>query len=101
LDRASEGALQKGGEHSGETEPDGGPVTIGDVSRRLGAPGGSIYHWFPSREELLVRLWLRSVRRFHEAYLAAGDGEDAEQALVDMALRVASFTAQHQRRPCP
>ncbi len=74
----------------------GAAVTIGDVSRRLGAPSGSIYHRFPSREELLVRLWLRSVRRFHEAYLAAGDSGDPEQALVDMALCVASFTAQHR-----
>ena len=74
----------------------GSSVTIGDVSRRLGAPSGSIYHRFPSREDLLVRLWLRSVGRFHEAYLAAGRHKDPEQALVDMALCVASFTAQHQ-----
>lgn len=85
LDATAEEVLQRGA-----------AVTIGDVSRRLGAPSGSIYHRFPSREELLVRLWLRSVRRFHEAYLAVGDSEDPEQALVDMALRVASFTAQHQ-----
>ncbi len=74
----------------------GAAVTIGDVARRLGAPSGSIYHRFPSREELLVRLWLRSVRRFHETYLAAGEGGDPEQALVAMALQVASFTAQHR-----
>lgn len=85
LDATAEEVLQRGA-----------AVTIGHVCRRLGAPSGSIYHRFPSREELLVRLWLRSVRRFHEAYLAAGDGEDPEQALVDMALCVASFTAQHQ-----
>lgn len=74
----------------------GAAVTIGDVSQRLGAPSGSIYHRFASREELLVRLWLRSVRRFHEAYLAASDNEDPEQALIGMARCVASFTAQHQ-----
>lgn len=74
----------------------GAAVTISDVSRRLGAPSGSIYHRFSSREELLIRLWLRSVRRFHEAYLAAGDGEDPGQALLSMALCVASFAAQHQ-----
>ncbi len=85
LDATAEEVLQRGT-----------AVTIGHVCRRLGAPSGSIYHRFPSREELLVRLWLRSVRRFHEAYLAAGDGEDPEQALVGMALCVASFTAQHQ-----
>ena len=85
LDATAEEVLQRGT-----------AVTIGDVCRRLGAPSGSIYHRFPSREELLVRLWLRSVRRFHEAYLAAGDGEDPERALVDMALCVASYTAQHQ-----
>lgn len=71
-------------------------VTIGDIARRLGAPTGSIYHRFDSREELLVRLWLRSVRRFHVAYLEAGDDPDAERALLSMAASVATFTRDHQ-----
>ncbi|CAI9410196.1 TetR/AcrR family transcriptional regulator [Nocardioides sp. T2.26MG-1] len=74
----------------------GSALTIGDVADRLGAPSGSIYHRFPSRDELLVRLWLRSVHRFHEDYLEAGEHPDPEQAIVDMALCVATFTRRHR-----
>lgn len=73
----------------------GSAITIGDVSRRLEAPSGSIYHRFGSRQELLVRLWLRSIRRFHRAYLAAGDRDDPDQALMAMAVCVAEFSADH------
>jgi AcrR family transcriptional regulator len=70
-------------------------VTIGAIARRLGAPSGSIYHRFASREELLVRLWLRSVSRFHQHYLAAGDDPDPQRALLRMAVCVATFTRDH------
>jgi AcrR family transcriptional regulator len=79
-----------------ETVRRGADVTIGDIARRLGAPTGSIYHRFASREELLVRLWLRSVHRFHAEFLAAGDNADPEQALLGMAASVATFTRDHQ-----
>ena len=74
----------------------GREVRIADIARALGAPTGSIYHRFDSREELLVRLWLRSVRRFHVDYLAAGDRQDAEQALLGMAECVITFTRDHR-----
>lgn len=74
----------------------GADVTIGDIARRLAAPTGSIYHRFASREEILVRLWLRSVQRFHIAFLAAGDDADPERALLAMAASVATFTRDHQ-----
>ncbi|MEU4509020.1 TetR/AcrR family transcriptional regulator [Nonomuraea wenchangensis] len=67
-------------------------VTINAIARRLSAPSGSIYHRFDSRDELLARLWLRSVDRFHDAYLTAGRQEDPEDALLAMAKSVASFT---------
>lgn len=58
--------------------------TVGDVAAELEAPVGSVYHRFASREELLARLWLRTVRRFQESYLAVlnaatrGDAAPAE-----------------------
>ncbi|MDI2129547.1 TetR/AcrR family transcriptional regulator [Yinghuangia seranimata] len=58
--------------------------TIADVAAELGAPVGSVYHRFASREELLARLWLRTVRRFQEPYLVVlgaatqGDAESDE-----------------------
>lgn len=75
----------------------GADVRIADIARRLDAPTGSIYHRFGSREELLVRLWFRSVRRFHVEYTAVRDQEDPEHALLDMARCVVTFTRDHPR----
>jgi AcrR family transcriptional regulator len=73
----------------------GSDVRIAGIARRLNAPTGSIYHRFGSREELLVRLWLRSVGRFHADYLASGDQADPESALLGMAECVVTFTCEH------
>ncbi|MGW6912927.1 TetR/AcrR family transcriptional regulator [Kitasatospora sp. NPDC054939] len=45
-------------------------VTMSAVARASGAPNGSVYHRFPHRAVLLAELWLRSVGRFQQAYLA-------------------------------
>lgn len=78
-----------------EVRSHGSDVRISDIAQRLGAPTGSIYHRFGSRDELLVRLWLRSVRRFHVDYLAAGEHDDPERALLGMAECVVTFTRDH------
>lgn len=78
-----------------EVRNHGSAVRIASIAARVGAPTGSIYHRFGSREELLVHLWLRSVRRFHEVYLAAGRSEDPEKALLGMAESVVTFTRDH------
>lgn len=41
------------------------------IGTAAGVHTGSIYVRFASRDELLARLWLRSIRRFHEGLLAA------------------------------
>lgn len=38
------------------------------VARQLGAPSGSIYHRFASRELLLAHLWLESVESFQQQW---------------------------------
>lgn len=43
-------------------------VTMIAVARSVRAPSGSIYHRFPDRPALLAALWLRTVRRFQQAY---------------------------------
>jgi AcrR family transcriptional regulator len=52
-------------------------VTIASITARLGAPTGSFYHRFASRNVVLGELWLRTVLDFQAgigAALDAGDG---------------------------
>ena len=63
---------------------DHGPaaVTIAAVAREVGAPVGSVYHRFLSRDVLMAEVWLRVVVSFQEAFLAALEkGEGIEAAL--------------------
>jgi AcrR family transcriptional regulator len=55
-------------------------VTIAALAEEVGAPVGSVYHRFLSRDVLLAEVWLRVVVSFQEAFLAAlekGDGLEA------------------------
>jgi AcrR family transcriptional regulator len=52
-------------------------VTVGSVTQHLGAPIGSFYHRFASRDVLLAELWLTTVLQFQKGFVAAieaGDG---------------------------
>jgi AcrR family transcriptional regulator len=52
-------------------------ATIASITARLGAPTGSFYHRFASRDVVLGELWLRTVLDFQAgigAALEAGDG---------------------------
>ncbi|MFD4131486.1 TetR/AcrR family transcriptional regulator [Streptomyces goshikiensis] len=55
----------------------GGPaaVTMSAVAQAVGAPSGSVYHRFAGRPALLAEVWLRTVERFQQGYLAVLDGE--------------------------
>ncbi|WP_278264251.1 TetR family transcriptional regulator [Nocardia sp. AG03] len=44
---------------------------IAAIGAAAGVHAGSIYVRFASRDELLARLWLRSIRRFHEGFVTA------------------------------
>lgn len=59
-----------------------GAATIGAIAARLGAPSGSIYHRFGSRDLLLATLWARCARRFQEGFSAALEADDAEAAAL-------------------
>jgi len=55
-------------------------MTIAAVAREVGAPVGSVYHRFPSRDILLAEVWLKVVSSFQVAFLQAlkkGEGLDA------------------------
>jgi AcrR family transcriptional regulator len=52
-------------------------VTVTSVTERLGAPSGSFYYRFPSRDILLAELWLATALAFQQGFVAAikaGDG---------------------------
>ena len=52
-------------------------VTVTSVTDRLGAPNGSFYYRFASRDVLLAELWLATALAFQQGFVAAiktGDG---------------------------
>ncbi len=52
-------------------------VTVGSVIGHMGAPAGSFYYRYASRDLLLGELWLETVLAFQQGFLAAieaGDG---------------------------
>jgi AcrR family transcriptional regulator len=57
-------------------------VTVGSITGRLGAPTGSFYHRFASRDVLLGELWLRIVADFQRGIAAAIDCGDGLQAAL-------------------
>jgi AcrR family transcriptional regulator len=63
-----------------------GAATITAIATALGAPNGSIYHRFQSRDELLGRLWLRTAAFFQDRFVAALEHPDARQAGLEAAL---------------
>ena len=57
-------------------------VTVGAISERLGAPVGSFYHRFASRDLLVGELWLRTVVDFQQGITAALDEGDGLRAAL-------------------
>lgn len=73
----------------------GGTVTVAEIAREAGAPIGSVYHRFASRELLLVSLWLRSVRDFQRGFIEACRTEPAADAVVAAALHIPVYCRAH------
>ena len=48
-----------------------GAVTMASVAERVGAPTGSIYHRFDSREALMAEVWLAAVEALQAGMLSA------------------------------
>ncbi|MFI6315980.1 TetR/AcrR family transcriptional regulator [Nonomuraea sp. NPDC050556] len=72
-----------------------GAVTITAIAARLGAPSGSVYHRYGSRDLLLAHLWIRTVRRFQEGFLAAIAADDLPQAVRQAAAHTVHWSAAH------
>lgn len=76
---------------------EGGPgaATIAGIAGLLGAPVGSIYHRFESRDLLLARLWIRTVKRFQGGFIEALRAADLDQAALGAALYNVQWTREH------
>lgn len=70
-------------------------LTIAAVAARAGAPVGSIYHRYASRDEILATLWLDLVEDFQKSFLSALDTHDDP---VAAGLAAVSFTCRWVRR---
>jgi AcrR family transcriptional regulator len=66
-------------------------ATVAAIAGRLGAPTGSIYHRFGSRDLILANLWIRGIRRFQRGFIDALHADDAEAA----ALHVVAWCREH------
>jgi AcrR family transcriptional regulator len=73
-----------------------GQTTVSEIARRLGAPTGSIYHRFESKDLLLAHLWMRTVRRAQAGFLRALGGDDLEAAARDAALHMLHWSREHR-----
>lgn len=76
---------------------DRGPqaVTVAALAKEVGAPTGSIYHRYRSREQLLAELWMDVVEAFQHGFVASlASAHDIEGA-VETARFMTSWTREH------
>jgi AcrR family transcriptional regulator len=57
-------------------------VTVDSVGERMGAPKGSFYYRFASRDALLGEVWLKTVLAYQEGFVAAIEAGDGLRAAV-------------------
>jgi AcrR family transcriptional regulator len=72
-----------------------GAATINEIAAMSGAPAGSIYHRFGSRDVLLAEMWIRAVVRSQDRFLVAIESADEPMnAAVAAGLSVLDFAIQ-------
>jgi len=72
-------------------------ATVKAIAERVGAPTGSLYHRFRSRELLLAELWLGVVEGFQAAVLAViEDVGDPVEAGVAVATNFPRWVREHR-----
>jgi AcrR family transcriptional regulator len=70
-------------------------ATIGAIAQAMGAPTGSIYHRFDSRDVLLAEVWLRAAAAFQAAFFARLSGSPPQEAGRTAALYMAQRVREH------
>jgi AcrR family transcriptional regulator len=72
-------------------------ASVAAISHASGAPVGTLYHRFGSRDGVLAAAWIRALGRFQAGALAAGAAhpDDPLEAAVGMAGAALAFAAAH------
>jgi AcrR family transcriptional regulator len=72
-------------------------ATIGAIAQAVGAPTGSIYHRFDSRDVLLAEVWLRAATAFQTAFFERLAGSVPREAGLAAALYMAQRVRERPR----
>ncbi len=70
-------------------------ASVAAIARESGAPVGTLYHRFGSRDAVLAAAWLRALQRFQQRALTAGEHADPLDAAVAMAASQVAFAREH------
>jgi AcrR family transcriptional regulator len=70
-------------------------ATVGAIADSLGAPTGSIYHRFGSKDALLAELWLQTVEAFQVGFQAALSEPQPREAGLEAALYTPRWVRSH------
>lgn len=70
-------------------------ATVSAIAEASGAPMGSLYHRFGSRDALLSETWMRAVRRSQQPWLEALERTSARDGAVDAGLSIFDFCRSH------
>lgn len=70
-------------------------ATMEAIAKASGAPTGSIYHRFGSRDELIARLWIRAVYRSQASFVAAMERDDPRDAALAAGMSIIDFCEEH------
>lgn len=66
-------------------------ATLHAIADASGAPKGSLYHRFASRDDLLAEMWIRAVKRSQQCFIDALKGERGMAAALAGALSIYDF----------
>lgn len=70
-------------------------LSVARVARHLGAPSGSVYHRFASRDALIGSLWLRAVERFQASAFEALNPDDPLESVRRTAGRILTWCREN------
>jgi AcrR family transcriptional regulator len=69
-------------------------TNVAAIAAASGAPVGTLYHRFGSRDALLAEVWLRALSSFQERFLSAAHEDDHNRAGGAMAAAVVRFSRE-------